>query len=795
MMMNHASPRGARTVLLRVFPLLTLLLIATFYRLKRFSEQFSHTKFLAANDASKQEDAAENAKFSTSFSSWSLERTMRYEDLYTPKGDPTRIMADRVREQTVAEIANNEEEVRYITNVANLSRQYRLLIRVNNISRMHQTQTRWKNLLEKFQLPSFVNVDVEFLSSGRAEQVFAMPSQDTDWIFCVQESTYVHVSRLVHRLFADLDPTSTEIRMGLLTSVNHTMVPLSEAGMLLSHKALEQMWQTNSCRDTTTTVLNWCTCLVNEASFDWTGLSGLNSFSVRDMMRCSLDGSLFTSRKQTYESVNGPIQGTARLPITYGKMDEDLFYQQLAVDSHRGRVPKILHQIWSGPPKNMPSEVKEAAKACQRMHEEQGWEYMFWDDTKLQSLPGIPQLDEMTQDMKLVRHYTDAIRLYLLHEFGGVYLDADSFCIRPFDPLLAYMEEQRMDFLANYESERLRGLQIANGIMIAAPASPVLTATSLHLGIKLLKNANTWKERAAWKMTGPWCLTETRDQWTSWVKPHQIILSSAAFIPLYKDEGQDFSPSDMFALAARQGSYTIQMYQSTKNVALYSLIREKERCESMTLSSNKTATHELMIVAHPDDELLWGGEYLLKRNSSVHVVVTSTQNEDTDIRRAEFMSVEKRLGYIGELLDGKDSPKSEELENHIKRRIQDLACGHEWERIITHGPEGEYGHPKHQQVHDAVMDAVKLCCRLDQLYVFEPQPTDEYCFSKDKEEVVRLYKSQWKVLKKFEHWKERIVPFAEYDFKRASKDCREEAALSSSKSTRKCRLHKSMNFE
>ncbi len=32
----------------------------------------------------------------------------------------------------------------------------------------------------------------------------------------------------------------------------------------------------------------------------------------------------------------------------------------------------------------------------------------------------------------------------------------------------------------------------------------------------------------------------------------------------------------------------------------------------------------LMVVAHPDDEVLWGGEYLLKEGQKVHVVVTST---------------------------------------------------------------------------------------------------------------------------------------------------------------------------
>lgn len=229
------------------------------------------------------------------------------------------------------------------------------------------------------------------------------------------------------------------------------------------------------------------------------------------------------------------------------------------------------------------------------------------DDKRLQDLPGLPQLDEMTSGgMKLVRHYTDTLRLYLLHQFGGVYLDVNSLCVRPFDPLLDYMEEKKIDYLAGYESQRMRGTrQVANGIQFAAPASPVLLATALHLGIKL-STKHDWKDTGTWIMTGPHCLTETLDQWRTWVESRHIILSSAAFIPVYRKEGKDLNPSDLFALAARHGSYTIRMFQSTKGDALYGVIRQNEKCKSTAVKApNGTSQQgsELTIVAHPDDEV------------------------------------------------------------------------------------------------------------------------------------------------------------------------------------------------
>ena len=89
------------------------------------------------------------------------------------------------------------------------------------------------------------------------------------------------------------------------------------------------------------------------ASFEWTPMPGLNPYDVRTTMRAALERTLFADDvddadgrplfNSTYGSVGGAIMGTARLPVTYGNMvEEGMFHDQLAVDTRRGRVPKIL---------------------------------------------------------------------------------------------------------------------------------------------------------------------------------------------------------------------------------------------------------------------------------------------------------------------------------------------------------------------------------------------------------------------------------------------------------------------
>ena len=56
-----------------------------------------------------------------------------------------------------------------------------------------------------------------------------------------------------------------------------------------------------------------------------------------------------------------------------------------------------------------------------------------------------------------------------------------------------------------------------------------------------------------------------------------------------------------------------------------------------------------MIVAHPDDEALWAGEFLVENGPETHVVVTSgkSRKRERSIRQEEFETVAKILVRMG----------------------------------------------------------------------------------------------------------------------------------------------------
>lgn len=99
-------------------------------------------------------------------------------------------------------------------------------------------------------------------------------------------------------------------------------------------------------------------------------------------------------------------------------------------------VPRILHQTWKTDV--LPKEWVGASQACRDMHPD--YEYMLWTDAKSRQLIAdhYPWFLSTFDGYKYKIQRADAIRYFVLHHFGGVYMDLDMGCLRPMDPLLQF---------------------------------------------------------------------------------------------------------------------------------------------------------------------------------------------------------------------------------------------------------------------------------------------------------------------------------------------------------------------
>lgn len=142
----------------------------------------------------------------------------------------------------------------------------------------------------------------------------------------------------------------------------------------------------------------------------------------------------------------------------------------------------------------------------------------------------------------------------------------------------------------------------------------------------------------------------------------------------------------------------------------------------------------LMIVAHPDDEIIFGGSSLQNGNWDVICV---TNGEDK-VRSLEFEICMKELDCnyehwnFPDVWGGDfDRPKvSAALDSYIKRGF---------DNVVTHNSTGEYGHSQHIALHHIVSEIVK-----DNLFVFDKGSNVlPYKLLLKKLQLLSNYKSQY----------------------------------------------------
>jgi len=157
--------------------------------------------------------------------------------------------------------------------------------------------------------------------------------------------------------------------------------------------------------------------------------------------------------------------------------------------------------------------------------------------------------------------------------------------------------------------------------------------------------------------------------------------------------------------------------------------------------ANKFETDKLMIVAHPDDETIFGGGMLLREDGWKVIVVTDGggDNNDSEQRLTEFKSVMQHLNVDYEILGFKDDMNQVLYnEDDVITQLYPIIVSRDWKKIVTHNEDGEYGHIIHRSVHDIVK---KL--NPNNLYFFKKseQKLDQTSF-KRKNMLLNFYESQ-----------------------------------------------------
>ena len=129
--------------------------------------------------------------------------------------------------------------------------------------------------------------------------------------------------------------------------------------------------------------------------------------------------------------------------------------------------------------------------------------------------------------------------------------------------------------------------------------------------------------------------------------------------------------------------------------------------------------NNLMIVAHPDDETLWGGANIFKERYFI-VCLTNSNN----YRRAndfnKILKFTNNSGFILNYPDFQDNRIDDwsEVGIGLFKDLSTLLNYKYWEKIVTHGPEGTTGHPHHKKISEYVTNITKKNNIYNNLFYF-----------------------------------------------------------------------------
>ena len=122
------------------------------------------------------------------------------------------------------------------------------------------------------------------------------------------------------------------------------------------------------------------------------------------------------------------------------------------------RIPKKIHQVWLGGP--LPKFFKELSKSWQKHHPD--WEYKLWTDEDIKHFSFLT--GDQIHKTKNVGQKADIFRYEILYKYGGLYIDTDFLCLKPFDCL-----HYAHDFYSGIENSSIK-----NGLIGCRPAHPIL---------------------------------------------------------------------------------------------------------------------------------------------------------------------------------------------------------------------------------------------------------------------------------------------------------------------------------
>lgn len=195
-------------------------------------------------------------------------------------------------------------------------------------------------------------------------------------------------------------------------------------------------------------------------------------------------------------------------------------------------IPKIIHQTWKT--QVIPYWFSDFTRSWQTCHP--SWEYHLWDDEANRRLiqKHYPWFLRTYDNFSFNIQRADAVRYFILHRFGGIYVDIDMECFKSVEPLL-----QGADCVFGIEPDEHARLHntdriISNAFMGSVPKHPFFFAIAKEMLTCVCHQTD--RNRYILETTGPLMINRV---YSNYQCPETIELLSPDFLnPLSCQEAE-----------------------------------------------------------------------------------------------------------------------------------------------------------------------------------------------------------------------------------------------------------------
>jgi glycosyl transferase-like sugar-binding protein len=123
-------------------------------------------------------------------------------------------------------------------------------------------------------------------------------------------------------------------------------------------------------------------------------------------------------------------------------------------------MTRLLHQIWIGP---SPIPDRERAWCAEMQRMNVGWRYRLHGNELLERYAQDPYIKFMVSKGEKPAFISDRLRVLLLRDEGGLYIDADAQPVRPFNNVPVW-DKDEVDFVYGARSTARKGVAVSRGI-------------------------------------------------------------------------------------------------------------------------------------------------------------------------------------------------------------------------------------------------------------------------------------------------------------------------------------------